>query len=91
MLATAAGFAVVALQMGSSVFEAATTPRWGYLAGAFAAWIVIQPLRALLWKLTIRMPVEFKASDITQLRAMRDGLRDLFAKLTFSMEMRATE
>jgi uncharacterized membrane protein YbhN (UPF0104 family) len=61
VLATAAGFAVVALQMGSSVFEAATTPRWGYLAGAFAAWIVIQPLRALLWKLTLRMPVEFKA------------------------------
>jgi uncharacterized membrane protein YbhN (UPF0104 family) len=58
---TAAGFFVVAKQMGASVVEAATTPSWGYLVGAFAAWIVIQPLRALLWKLTLRQPVEFRA------------------------------
>ncbi|MBD0338012.1 MAG: flippase-like domain-containing protein, partial [Thermoleophilia bacterium] len=60
-LGTAAGFVVVARQMGASVVEAATTPSWGYLVGAFAAWIVIQPLRALLWKLTMRQPVEFRA------------------------------
>jgi uncharacterized membrane protein YbhN (UPF0104 family) len=61
VLATAAGFAVVARHMGSSVVEAATTPSWAYLVGAFAAWITIQPLRALLWKLTLRTPVEFRA------------------------------
>jgi len=60
-LGTAAGFVVVARQMGASVVEAATTPSWTYLAGAFAAWIIIQPLRALLWKLTLRRPVEFRA------------------------------
>jgi uncharacterized membrane protein YbhN (UPF0104 family) len=61
VLATAAGFAVVALQMGSSVLEAATTPNWAFLAGAFAAWAFIQPLRALMWRLTLRQPVEFRA------------------------------
>jgi uncharacterized membrane protein YbhN (UPF0104 family) len=60
-LGTAAGFVVVARQMGASVLEAATTPSWAYLAGAFAAWITIQPLRALLWKMTLRRPVEFRA------------------------------
>jgi uncharacterized membrane protein YbhN (UPF0104 family) len=56
-----AGFALVARHMGASVVEAATTPSWAYLVGAFAAWITIQPLRALLWKLTLRTPVEFRA------------------------------
>jgi uncharacterized membrane protein YbhN (UPF0104 family) len=60
-LGTLAGFAVVARQMGSNVVEAASSPSWGYLAGAFVAWMVIQPLRALLWRLTLRTPVEFRA------------------------------
>lgn len=60
-LATAAGFAVVARQMGSGVVEAASSPSWGYLVGAFLGWIVIQPLRALLWRVTLRTPVEFRA------------------------------
>jgi len=59
--ATAAGFYVVARNMGASVVEAATTPNWAYMAGAFAAWSAIQPLRALLWALTLRQPVEFRA------------------------------
>ena len=58
---TALGFVVVARQMGASVVEAAMSPSWTYLLGAFAAWITIQPLRALLWKLTLRQPVEFRA------------------------------
>lgn len=61
VLGTAAGFVLVARQMGTSVVEAATSPSWSYLVGAFAAWITIQPLRALLWKLTLRQPVEFRA------------------------------
>jgi uncharacterized membrane protein YbhN (UPF0104 family) len=60
-LGTCAGFAVVARQMGSNVVEAAASPSWGYLAGAFVAWMVIQPLRALLWSVTLRSPVEFRA------------------------------
>lgn len=60
-LGTAGGFVVVARQMGGGVIDAATSPSWAYLGGAFAAWIVIQPLRALLWKLTLRQPVEFRA------------------------------
>lgn len=60
-LGTAAGFVVVARQAGSGVVEAAFSPSWLYLGGAFAAWIAIQPLRALLWKLTLRRPVEFRA------------------------------
>lgn len=61
VLGTAGGFAVVAHQMGSSVLEAATTPNWAFMAGAFAAWAFIQPLRALMWSLTLRQPVEFRA------------------------------
>jgi uncharacterized membrane protein YbhN (UPF0104 family) len=61
VLGTAAGFAVVAHQMGSSVVEAATSPNWVYMAGAFAAWAFIQPLRALMWALTLRQPVGFRA------------------------------
>ena len=60
-IGTVAGFAVVARQMGSNVVEAAATPSWTYLIGAFLAWTVIQPLRALLWRLTLRVPVEFRA------------------------------
>jgi uncharacterized membrane protein YbhN (UPF0104 family) len=60
-IATGAGFFVVARQMGSNVVEAAATPSWTYLAGAFLAWTAIQPLRALLWRLTLRSPVEFRA------------------------------
>ena len=60
-IGTVAGFAVVARQMGSNVAEAAATPSWAYLIGAFLAWTVIQPLRALLWRLTLRVPVEFRA------------------------------
>jgi uncharacterized membrane protein YbhN (UPF0104 family) len=60
-LGTGAGFAVVAQQMGSNVVAAASSPSWTYLAGAFLAWTVIQPLRALLWRLTLRSPVEFRA------------------------------
>jgi uncharacterized membrane protein YbhN (UPF0104 family) len=60
-LGTVAGFAVVARQMGSNVVEAAATPSWTWLIGAFLAWTVIQPLRALLWRLTLRVPVEFRA------------------------------
>lgn len=61
LVGTAAGFALVARQMGSGVVEAATTPNWVYLAGAFVAWALIQPLRALVWALTLRQPVEFRA------------------------------
>jgi uncharacterized membrane protein YbhN (UPF0104 family) len=49
------------MQMGTNVVEAAASPSWGYLVGAFLAWTVIQPLRALLWQLTLRSPVEFRA------------------------------
>lgn len=61
VLATAAGFYVVAKSMGGSVVEAATSPSWGWLVGAFVAWAAIQPLRALLWSMTLRQPVEFRA------------------------------
>lgn len=61
VLGTAAGFYVVARSMGASVVEAAMSPNWTYLAGAFAAWALIQPLRALVWSMTLRRPVEFKA------------------------------
>lgn len=61
VIGTVAGFAVVARQMGSNVVEAASTPSWTYLVGAFLAWTVIQPLRALLWRITLRVPVEFRA------------------------------
>lgn len=61
LVGTAAGFAVIARQMGSGVVEAATSPNWAYLVGAFVAWALIQPLRALVWSLTLRQPVEFRA------------------------------
>lgn len=61
VLGTAAGFYVVARSMGGSVLEAAASPNWAYLAGAFAAWALIQPLRALVWSMTLRQPVEFRA------------------------------
>ena len=61
LVGTAAGFALVARQMGSGVVEAASSPNWAYLAGAFVAWALIQPMRALVWKQTLRQPVEFRA------------------------------
>jgi uncharacterized membrane protein YbhN (UPF0104 family) len=61
VLGTAGGFYFVARNMGTSVLEAATSPNWAYLAGAFVAWALIQPLRALVWSLTLRQPVEFRA------------------------------
>lgn len=61
LVGTAAGFALVARHMGSGVVAAATSPNWVYLAGAFVAWALIQPLRALVWAMTLRQPVEFRA------------------------------
>ena len=61
VLATAVGFYVVARSMGGSVLDAATSPNWAWMAGAFAAWALIQPLRALVWSMTLRQPVEFRA------------------------------
>jgi uncharacterized membrane protein YbhN (UPF0104 family) len=61
LVGTAAGFVVVARQMGSGVVEAASSPNWAYLAGAFGAWALIQPMRALIWSQTLRHPVEFRA------------------------------
>ena len=47
-LATVGGFFVAIHRTGASL-EAATSPQWAPLAGAYAISALVQPLRALAW------------------------------------------
>jgi uncharacterized membrane protein YbhN (UPF0104 family) len=60
-VATVAAFAIVARRTAGDAVSAAASPNWLLLAAAFAVGAVIQPLRALAWRQTLRPGIEFRA------------------------------
>ena len=61
LVATVAGFAVVAHRMAAGAVTAATSPNWLLLGIAFGIGAVVQPLRALAWRQTLGKGVGFRA------------------------------
>ncbi len=61
VVATVAGFAVVARQTALGAVSAATSPNWLLLGAAFGVGAVVQPLRALAWRQTLGPGIRFRA------------------------------
>src|SRR4051794_32036853 len=61
VIATVAGFAMVARNTAGDAIGAATSPNWALLGIAFAIGAVIQPMRALAWRQTLGNDVGFRA------------------------------
>src|SRR5689334_7017759 len=61
LVATVAGFVVVARNTAGGAMDAATSPNWVLLAAAFAIGAIVQPLRALAWRQTLGGGCGFRA------------------------------
>jgi uncharacterized membrane protein YbhN (UPF0104 family) len=61
LVATVAGFVMVARDTAGGAVSAATSPNWLQLAAAFGIGGVVQPLRALAWRQTLGGECGFRA------------------------------
>jgi uncharacterized membrane protein YbhN (UPF0104 family) len=60
-VATVAGFVAVSLEASSGALHEVAHPDWPLLATAFLVAALAQPLRAMAWRATLRVPVDFRA------------------------------